>query len=167
MELLIIRHGVAEDKDRFAESGQSDDLRPLTAKGRKKITRGARGLRAIEPSIALFASSPLVRARQTAEIVAGVYGARVGEITDALRPDAKLDDFVEWLREREDRLIVAVVGHEPHLGKLATWLMTGLEDSRMELKKGGACLVSFDETPARGEASLRWLMTPSQLEAQG
>src|SRR2546423_1311844 len=120
MELLIIRHGVAEDKERFAETGQDDDLRPLTAKGRKKMMRGARGLRAIEPSVALFASSPLVRARQTAEIIAGVYGTHVGEITDTLRPDAKLDDFVEWLRGRQDGAIVAVVGHEPHLGRLAT-----------------------------------------------
>src|SRR4051812_39404978 len=66
MDLLIVRHGIAEDKETFGESGQSDDLRALTPKGRKKMARVARGLRAVEPSVALFASSPLVRARQTA-----------------------------------------------------------------------------------------------------
>jgi phosphohistidine phosphatase len=167
MDLLIIRHGIAEDKDVFATTGQGDDLRPLTEKGRKKMARVARGLRAIVPQVALFAASPLVRARETADIVAREYGGEIGEITETLRPDASLDDFVEWLDSRGERTVVAVVGHEPHLGALATWLMCGTGESHIELKKGGACLVSFDDRPKRGGATLHWLMTPAQLEAQG
>src|SRR6185312_4987621 len=100
MDLLIIRHGIAEDKEVFAATGQSDDLRPLTAKGRRRMSRVARGLRAIVPEIRLFASSPLVRARETAEIMAMEYDAEVGELTETLRPEASLGDFVEWLGSR-------------------------------------------------------------------
>jgi phosphohistidine phosphatase len=167
MDLLIIRHGIAEDKDAFATAGQSDDLRPLTAKGRKKMARVARGLRATVQQVTLFAASPLVRARETADIVAKEYSAEIGAITETLRPDAPLDDFVEWLGSRGEHSAVAVIGHEPHLGNLATFLMCGTGESRVELKKGGACLLSFSERPKRGGATLHWLMTPNQLEAQG
>jgi phosphohistidine phosphatase len=70
MKLLIIRHAVAEERDAWANTGKSDDERPLTTEGRGKMARNARGLREGVPSVDLVATSPLVRARQTAEIVA-------------------------------------------------------------------------------------------------
>src|SRR5206468_2606171 len=136
--------------------------------GRGKMRRGAQGLRSVVGRIALLASSPLVRARETAEIVAPALGVPRVEIVEALRPERAYDELAAWLRGRaqpnddEDRTI-AVVGHEPHLGGLVTWLMTGADDSRVELKKGGACLLHFDDEPREGEATLRWLLTPSQL----
>jgi phosphohistidine phosphatase len=60
-------------------------------------------------------------------------------------------------------MTVAIVGHEPHLSGLVTWLMTGQIDSRLELKKGAACLLRFERAPGEGEATLRWALTPSQL----
>ena len=155
MNLLVIRHAIAEDKEVFAATGRSDDHRPLTDAGRSKMRRGAEGLRVVVPRVAALASSPLVRARETAEIV------------DALRPDRPFTALLEWLRPRtvpnDDEQTIAIVGHEPHLSGLVTWLMTGKTESRLELKKGSACLLRFDYAPNEGEATLRWALTPSQL----
>lgn len=169
MNLLVIRHAIAEDKEAFAASGRSDDQRPLTEEGRSKMRRAAGGLRLACPRVAVLASSPLLRARETAEIVASALRVSRVEIVEALRPDRPFEELRGWLRGRvapngED-VTVAVVGHEPHLSGLVTWLMTGGSESRIELKKGGACLLAFDRSPAAGEAVLRWALTPSQLRA--
>jgi phosphohistidine phosphatase len=168
MNLLVIRHAIAEDREAFAKSGRDDDQRPLTQAGRGKMRRGARGLRTVAGRAPILASSPLVRARQTAEIVAPELGASRVEIVEALRPDQSFDELLKWLRSHsahndDEDSTVAVVGHEPHLGGLVTWLMTGGDDSRIELKKGAACLVHFDGPPNKGEGVLRWALTPSQL----
>ena len=173
MNLLVIRHAIAEDKERFAESGRSDDLRPLTEEGRAKMRRGAEGIRLASPRVTVLASSPLVRARETAEIVAPALKVSRVELVDALRPDRPYDELLAWLGKRvspnddADDAAVAIVGHEPHLSGLVTWLMTGEKDSRIELKKGGGCLLRFEGAPAAGEATLRWLLTPSQLRDLG
>jgi phosphohistidine phosphatase len=167
MDLLIVRHGVAEDKEAFAKTGKSDDERPLTDKGRKKMKRASRGLCTIVPQIGLLVSSPLTRARETAAFIAGVYDIDVAEIADVLRPEASFEAFVEWLRPHAGESPVCVVGHEPHLSELATWLMSGAKESRMELSKGGACLLTFDGAPMKGGATLSWLLTSKQLEAIG
>ena len=166
MNLLVIRHAIAEDREQFARSGRSDDLRPLTEDGRAKMRRVAAGLRAEVAAPVLVATSPLVRARATAEIVATSLGIVRVETVEALRPDAPYDQLLDWLAARaaDDRWkTVAVVGHEPHLGGLVTWLLTGVADSRVEFKKGGACLLAFDGEPGAGDATLSWLLTPSQL----
>jgi phosphohistidine phosphatase len=168
MDLLIVRHGVAEDKEAFAETGQSDDDRPLTAKGRKKMKRAARGLHTLVPEIGLLVTSPLVRARETAEIIAVAYAMDEDvDREDVLRPESSFDAFGDWLRQQSERSPVCVVGHEPHLSGLATWLMSGAKEAQLELGKGGACLLSFDGAPKRGSAMLCWLMTSKQLEAIG
>jgi|SRR5438105_2702890 len=172
MNLLVIRHAIAEDKEEFAKTGRNDDLRPLTEAGRSKMRRGAQGLRTAVGRVTLLASSPLVRARETAEIVATGLGVARVEMVEALRPDRSYDELLAWLRsmtlpnDEEDRT-VAVVGHEPHLSGLVTWLLTGVDESRIELKKGAACLLHFDGEPGKGEATLRWSLTPSQLRDLG
>jgi phosphohistidine phosphatase len=167
MLLLIVRHGVAEDKDEFAKTGKSDDERPLTAKGKKKMKRAARGLVTIVPEIKSLATSPLVRAHETASIIASEYEMDIGPVVDELRPDASPDKFAKWLESLEDQSPVCVVGHEPQLSELATWLTSGGTTSVLELAKGGACLLSFDSAPKRGGATLCWLLTSKQLEAIG
>jgi len=165
MNLLIVRHGIAEDREAWAASGKSDGVRPLTAEGRTKMTHSAEGLREIAPEISILATSPLVRAHETAEIVGRVYGIEVRSSTDALLPHASFDEFLEWLNDRTEQSVVAVVGHEPHLSTLATWLTTGANESRIELKKGGACLLTFEGAPKQGSAILDWLLHPSHLRA--
>lgn len=167
MKLLIIRHAAAEDKDEWARTGKSDDERPLTADGARDMAKAAKGLRAIISEVDHIATSPLVRARQTADIVASELGAKPIEVTDVLIPDTPLSDFTSWLAHRELDETVAVVGHEPHLGILATWLISSVEEPRIEFKKGAACLIEFDETPASGLGILRWAIPPGQLRRLG
>lgn len=164
MELLIIRHADAGDASEWAKTRKPDSQRPLSDKGREQVKEGARTLLKLVPKIDLFAVSPYVRALQTAELVFERYTeTRAREITDTLVPDAKPEAFVRWLRAQGQREVVAVVGHEPHLSTLATWLISGVEESRLELKKGGACLIAFDRVPGRKEGTLQWLMGPKQL----
>jgi len=171
MNLLVIRHAIAEDKEVFASTGRDDDLRPLTEAGRSKMRRAAAGLRVLIPRLTVLASSPLVRARETAEIVAPAFRVSRAEMVEALRPDRPFDAFLDWLRRQpndEDEGAIAVVGHEPHLGGLVTWLMTGTTESRLELKKGAACLLRFEEYPPEaGAAVLRWALAPSHLRQIG
>jgi phosphohistidine phosphatase len=159
MDLLVIRHAIAVEREEFEGD---DDARPLTEEGRRKMAEIAAGLRLLVPRLDLLVSSPLVRARQTAEIVAASYGGHGIEQTSALTPDAPLADFEKWAGTQE-KATLAVVGHEPHLGTLVTWLLSGIEDSRVELKKGAACLVRFDDRVKRAEGVLVWSLTPWQL----
>jgi phosphohistidine phosphatase len=162
MQLLVIRHAIAETREQFASTGQDDSLRPLTKEGRKRMALVAKGLRRVVGEIDLLATSPLVRAAETAAIVAREYDDLTPVPVDALAPESKPTAFVSWLRQ-QDGEVVAVVGHEPHLGTLVTWLLTGIAEPRVPLRKGGACLLDFAGRPARSGATLRWSLTPSLL----
>ena len=163
MQLLIVRHAVAVERETFAATGKPDDLRPLTPDGRRKMRRIAKGIKSMVEHIDLLATSPLTRAEQTAQILAKAYGIEIGEVVEALRPDSPLQMFAEWARNHSPRSAITIVGHEPHLSELVTWLMTGASESRIALKKGGACFLSFDGAVGRAEGNLEWLATPSQL----
>lgn len=163
MQLLLIRHAIAEEKEDFARTGRDDDERPLTSEGRKKMRQVAAGLRRIVDTIDVLASSPFVRAMQTAEIVAAAYEGMPIVAVPALTPDAAFDEFAAWLREQHDAKIIAAVGHEPHIGGLATWLLCGDDDSRTPFRKGGAALLDIDGRPGRASAALSWFLPPGVL----
>ena len=168
MELLVIRHGVAEEREAFATTGKDDSLRPLTKDGQWKMERVARGLRHLLRSLDVVASSPYTRATQTAKIVADAYGGIGIERLDALTPEGRPRAFLTWLREREADDRVAIVGHEPHLGTLVYWLLTGDNaEGRIAFRKGGACLLAFDARPQAGKATLISALTPSVLRRLG
>ena len=167
MQLLIIRHGIAEEASDWALTGKSDDERPLTDEGRREMTLNAKGIRHAAGSVDLLASSPLVRARQTAQLVADAFDMTRLEMTKSLAPGTPPSVFVEWLERHSDKDVIAAVGHEPHLGELATWLLTGTEESHIDLEKGGACLIAFEGVPSPGEGRLRWAIAPAQLRALG
>ena len=159
MKLLIIRHGQAGDREEFASSGQPDELRPLTGEGAREMKDVARALRRIVSAVDVLASSPLVRARQTAEIVSREYGVPVVE-TEALEPEAPFEDFEAWCRHSAKGEVTAAVGHEPHLSGLVAWLIGRSGDARLALKKGGACLIEFEAIPKPGGGTLIWLLAP-------
>lgn len=163
MDLLVIRHGIAEDREVFAAGGAGDALRPLTDEGRRKMRQVARGLTKLVPALDVLASSPLARARQTADLVARAYsGLPVTEIAQ-LQPEQPPEAFAEWVREEARRGAVAAVGHEPLLGRIASFLLAERRESFVELKKGGACLITFPERVEPGSGVLRWALTPGQL----
>jgi phosphohistidine phosphatase len=179
MRLLVIRHAIAEPRERFARTDEDDDLRPLTRKGRRRMRRAARGLRALVPALDVLATSPLVRARQTADIVARAYGGPAPQTVEALRPDRNEqrpddggaegeDEGVAPTTDREGgETTIAVVGHDPHLPALLTWLVTGERQSWLALRKGGACLVRFERELRAGAGEIRWLAAPAVLRRIG
>jgi phosphohistidine phosphatase len=164
MNLLVIRHGVAGDREAWAAKGRPDSERPLTGEGGRKMRSAARGLREVVGTIDVIATSPLVRAAQTAEIVRRAFGGgALVQTVEELSPERRPDELLAWLRAQEPGSTVAVVGHEPHLGFLVGWLLTGRNDSFVELKKGGAVLLTFEDPPAGGNALLAWALPPRQL----
>lgn len=168
MQLIVIRHAVAEDKEAFARTGKDDRLRPLTKSGKREMELVAQGLKVAAPEIDVLATSPLVRAKQTTAIVAKAYGIEDLVELEALAPEASPNALLKWLREHDEaRGPVAVVGHEPHLSTLVTWLLTAQSEPCIVLKKGGACRIDFASRPAGGGGELRWLMTPALLRKLG
>jgi phosphohistidine phosphatase len=167
MDLLVVRHAIAEDRETFAQSGRDDGERPLTNAGRKKMVQGVQGLTRVVPQLDVLASSPLVRARQTAEIVAEAYGGIAIEEVEALASGADAATVTAWLRDTGASGTVAVVGHEPDLSGLVCYLLAGADDAFVELKKGAACLVTFAGEPRAGGGELKWSLAPKHLRLLG
>ena len=167
MQLLIIRHGMAEDAEEFAKTGKDDSHRPLTKAGKRKMKEVAAGLLEIVETLDVIGASPLVRAQQTAEIVAKAYDDLPVETVEALSPGSDPTDLLDWLGKHATAEVVAVVGHEPHLGMLVTWFMTEAPDSRVEMSKGGAALLEFSSRVTARSGTLQWLLTGSHLRRIG
>ena len=167
MDVLVIRHAIAEDWMSFARTGKSDELRPLTPEGRKKMQRSAAGLRAMVPRIDVLATSPLVRAVQTAEIIAAAYGDLELIQIEELTPAGYSEQLSRWLADQDPDSTIALVGHEPSLSSHVSWLTARSDDAFVEFKKGGTCLLRFYEGVFSGGATLCWMMTPKQLRGLG
>ena len=163
MKLYILRHGeAAEHGDpKFA----NDADRPLTPKGSQRIKLLAYTLRQMEISFDVIFSSPLVRARETAEMVE--RGLRLHgrlELTDHLAPSGdpeKLVARLNGLRPAPDSLLL--VGHEPYLSSLVSLLSTGGPNLSLTFKKGGLCRLEAEQLRCARCASLEWLLTPRLL----
>jgi len=162
MRLLLIRHAIAEEREDFARTGKDDRLRPLTDEGRKKMKQAARGLRSLVPEIGLLATSPLTRAAQTGAILDSVFGGLDVVEIDELSPETTPEELLRWLRKQKGNA-VAAVGHEPSLGQILGWLLTGTDRRLFAFRKGGACLLELGDEPAGGTATLLWALTPAQL----
>ena len=164
MNIYILRHGVAAAKDDPAFA--SDSERPLTKKGTKKFRKAARGIDRLGISFDAILSSPLVRARQTADIVAAILRREscVEEIP-GLAPDSSPEQLLSELSSVEDKEHVMLVGHEPFLGKLAGFLLRGQNDPDLviPLKKGGICRIEIESLPSAKPGQLHWLLTSKQL----
>jgi len=158
MDLLIIRHGQAEPRS----ADGTDASRRLTEEGRKKVQRGAKGLHKLLPELNALVSSPLVRAVETAAILAEAYGGLPIEETDLLEPDREPKELADWLAGRSEETL-AIVGHEPLLSHAATWFLSGLRSSLIEFKPGAACLLHFPDEIGVGRARLVFALTPWQL----
>lgn len=166
MRVLIVRHAPAGDKEAFARTGNPDSERPLTAEGKRKMRKAAAGLRRLIDAD-IIGASPLVRARETADILALAYPkARRNEMS-ALSPGSSPARLMSWLAKLPSARKPVLVGHEPHLGSLIGYLTSGLPRAWTELKKGGACLLSFAGRPAVGQARVEWLLKPAQLRKLG
>jgi len=164
MELLLIRHGIAEDAER--PGPKADALRALTAEGRRRMKECGAGLRELVPAVTVVATSPLRRAVESAAVLAAAYRVKVEEVP-ALKPGGDPRALLRWLGSRKRAAgPVAVVGHEPHLSSVASLLLTGRRTPILELKKGGACLLVL-RAAKPGTARLEWLLTARALRNLG
>jgi len=159
MEIYILRHGIAVE--RGTPGYKKDGDRPLTEDGERKMWQIAKAMLGMDVQFDLILSSPYIRAKRTAEIVAETLGQDV-TLTHALLPDANMANLVAEINdERPQRVLL--VGHEPDLSGLVSVLICGNGNALIELKKGGLCKVTT-ETLALGQcATLNWLLTPKQL----
>ncbi|MFI5316970.1 MAG: phosphohistidine phosphatase SixA [Myxococcota bacterium] len=160
MKLLVLRHELAEPREGSADA---DAKRPLSDAGRKRAERAARALARMVGEVDLLASSPLRRARETADALAReLDDVEVTEV-DVLAPGHSPPQVSAWLGGQEGVEQVAIVGHEPDLSHLVAWLVSGLSTPWLELGKGGACLVELPDRIAPGQGRLLWLLRPGQL----
>ncbi len=159
-ELHILRHGIAVP---HGTPGVPEDGRPLTPKGEQRIREVGRGLAALGLKLDRIITSPLPRARRTAQIVVQELNLvdRL-EISSVLGADSDSQAIRDWLRERpEDRLMI--VGHNPSLSDLVGLLILG-EAGKLpvELKKGG--IAALSSTPlSRYGFDLDWIVPPRLL----
>lgn len=162
MKLILMRHGRAEERLAFARNGGKDDAsRPLTDDGRKRLYRSITGLKQMVPTIDLVVTSPLLRAQQTAEIVAEHYSSPLLQL-DALAPGGEFGVVVRWLGQQVAE-VVLLVGHEPDLGMLASWFLTGARVSFIPMKKGAIVQLGFAGKPAAEQGELQLLLSNAQL----
>jgi len=162
MRLVIIRHGPAGDRAEWEAEGRDDRLRPLTSEGKKEMRRVAKGLATLLSRIDVLATSPLVRAVQTGEILASQYDCDTVTL-EALAPGHDPEQVVKWLRSQRGDT-VAIVGHEPDLSTLGCYLLAGERSSFLTLKKSGAGLLELNEPADPGNATLEWLLIPRVLK---
>ena len=152
MTLFLVRHGIAEDEPPGGKGG--DDARPLSARGRRRTCAAARGFAAAFGAVDAIVSSPLLRARQTADLLAEALRLKAPPAADpVLRPEAQAAETVTWLAKRSERSLV-LVGHMPHLESLASLLVAGREGLSLPFRKAGVCELAFDGKAAPGNASL-------------
>ncbi len=167
MRLLLFRHGPAGDRAAWRGLGNEDFLRPLTSDGRARTRAAARGLsRLLDPPGAM-ATSPFARAVQTGDVLARAFGMEAPDALQAIVPGGAPSEVLPWLEARAGIDLVALVGHEPQLGRLASWLLARSEHPFVELKKAGACLLDLGDRPRAGSARLVWLLAPAQLRRLG
>jgi len=165
VDLLVVRHGIAEDREDFAKTGRSDELRPLTERGHARMVEAARGLARIVETVNVLATSPYTRARETAEILSEAFGGVAPVPVPALTPEAEYRDLTHFLRQQARNDTVAIVGHEPHLSGFIRYLLTGQDEGLgfVQMKKGSVCLLELSDPVRPTAAVLRWLVTPGQL----
>lgn len=164
MRVYFIRHGIAVP--RGAPGVLDDASRELTRQGTARMRKQARGLVRLKLDLDRIWTSPYVRARQTAEILAAELGlADEPRILPALAPGGSPDEVFEALAGNGALNGVALVGHEPDLSETASRVLSGTGTSVLRLKKGGVACVEIEQPsrPLRGE--LCWLLTPRQLRS--
>lgn len=157
--LYIVRHAWAEEP---GEAYPDDSLRPLTKAGRKRFRKFIKQLakRGFNPRY--VAASPLVRCRETAEIIAAETPnePQITEL-DALAPDSSLEPLIAWTRLQTEG-DVAWVGHAPDVGQLTASLI-GEPRMGLHFAKGAIAAIEFDHEIAAGQGQLRWLITADVL----
>jgi phosphohistidine phosphatase len=162
MNLYIVRHAIAAQ--RGTQGYEDDSQRPLTDKGRKKMNSIVKGLHQFGLELDVILSSPYVRARDTAKILASEFQREDQlEFSENLIPPGNFDALIDEIHKKYEVGSLALVGHEPMLSELISWLTTGNTDMNVTLKKGGVCYLTADNLYQDHRATLEWLLTPALM----
>ena len=160
MDLLLLRHGEAGRSSRLP----GDSKRSLTNEGKQEMMDLSYGLQTLEIKFDHIFSSPLLRAKQTAEIVAKSikYKGKIEEL-DSLSPEGSRLEFYSVLSKLKQDSVILVVGHEPYLSEM---ISEGISQSgcRINLKKAGLARMRILSTLPKIKGELRWLLTPKLLK---
>ncbi len=161
MDILLIRHAEAGDRD--DAKWPDDDLRPVSDEGRQKQADCARAMRKLGVKFEYLVTSPLLRARETAAILAEIYGYQdEPQVSDALGHGCVAGTVVTLLAKFPPHGRVALVGHEPAFSQVAAALIGG-PDTGITLKKSGVIGIAFDGPAEVGHGALEFLLKPGQL----
>jgi phosphohistidine phosphatase len=168
MNLYFMRHSVALPADDPSVAHDGD--RPLTPKGIKRTRKAARGLRRLNIPFDVILTSPVLRARQTADIVAAELGAEalVKEIS-SLAPESTVDHLLFGLIRYQNHKHLLLVGHEPLLSNALPVLLAcpSPNSATFEFKKGAVCCIEIDALSPPSQCKLHWFLTPKQLRLLG
>ena len=166
MEIVIVRHGPAADRD--PSRWPDDQQRPLTSDGKRSTRKAAKGLATLHPTIDKIVTSPAARAHATAEILRNVLDVEAElETWSELEPDTAPGPILERLQRLSRKRGICVVGHEPTMGELLGLSVTGESVPIARFSKAGAAQIVFPEEPRPGAAEIGWVLTRKQLERLG
>jgi phosphohistidine phosphatase len=159
ISLYLVRHGIAAER---GDAWPDDSKRPLVQRGVVRLRQAAAALTRLGVTFDVVLTSPLTRARQTADLLAGGLAGRPAVHTiDSLSPGGSYAAFLEDLARHGRRSHIACVGHEPDLGQFAARLIGAKRP--IEFKKGAICRIDVDALPLSGPGHLRWFVTPRML----
>jgi phosphohistidine phosphatase len=160
--LYLIRHGIAADRELY----EIDEERPLTKDGDRKTRKVAQKLKSLNLKFDIVLSSPLVRARQTAEILKSVGLTDHVEEFPPLAPEGEINFWLDWYRNWSQTVgkSLALVGHQPDLGNWAEILIWGDVREALIVKKAGIIGITLpDQGSLVGNSQLLWLTPPKFL----
>lgn len=165
MNCILVRHGIAVEPDEWEGT---EENRPLTEKGKRRVRQAAEGLAALDCMPTHLFTSPFVRAYDTARLLRTVICPTLKvETRNELTPGTKPDRLVGFLRTLPSDAVVICVGHEPQLGEVVSLLLCGKTLPNFPLKKAGAACIESDGLMDLGQGQLRWWLQPMQLRAFG
>jgi len=150
-ELYLVRHAIAAER---GDEWPDDNKRPLTERGISRFKEGIGGLRWLDVTLDEVITSPLVRAKQTADL-----------LLDALAPGHAPSAVMTQLAKLARRTRIAIVGHEPGLGELAAHLIGAPRP--LPFRKGGVCRIDVESLTSKRAGSLVWFVTPKMLRELG
>lgn len=165
IDVVLVRHAIAFERD--PQRWRDDRVRPLTTEGIRKFRKAARGIAHWVGPVERVLTSPLVRTRQTAEILTQTAGWPEAIDCPALEPGTSPKKLIPVLRDQAFASL-ALVGHEPNLGELIGACCAGANARlALQMKKGGIACIRFAGALRAGQGELLWLVPPRLLRALG
>jgi len=158
-EIYLVRHAIAAER---GDEWKDDSKRPLTDQGIARFREVVKGLATLDVAIDEIFTSPLVRARQTAELLAAGLDPKPSLKTlDALAPGHAAPTVLANLAKAAKRRRIALVGHEPDLGELAAHLIG--TPRAIPFKKVGVCRIDMEGLASKRAGALLWFIPPKVL----